>query len=242
MDQAGLLFSLADVRCEHCQTKFRLQDFKSTHSLVCSSCGQSVEFFDKAGVPHLGFDPNLVRPSEAVHIRREGSIFIIEKRWLSKLSRLLVILAGLWNGVWITGFLGLKNGWIESLPFEYDSWILISMIGTGLALAFLALRSILNKTRIMVKNSKLVVSDSPLSWGNLMIFDIQDIQGTSLWRKDPKSDLPLFSFSVNLHLKDGRTVRLCRAQNCNEAAYIEKTLEEILIIEKTPRVVDPLVS
>jgi hypothetical protein len=241
MGLSDFLFSLADVRCEQCQKKFKLLNIKDNEVLVCDACGATKPIAKRGDVPHIEFDRSLVKPSASVNIERRGSIFILEKRWLSRTAKALMVIAGIWNVAWISAFFAVREGY---LPFELlqDPIAKKAIIIAGLGLVIFALRAGLNRTRIMIKNSKMVVSTSPIHWGSLAVYDVHQIAGMKLWQNHPKTGQPAFSFRVDMTLKDGRTVTLCPANDSNEAAYIEKTLEEFLTIEQTPIIVDPLVS
>ncbi len=241
MSFAGFLFSLANVQCEQCQKKLKLENIKHNAVLECDSCGHSKPIEKRGQFPHIEFDKNLVRPADSVNIERRGSILIIEKKWFSKKSKILLGLAALWNLPLLMMMAAPWSGLFPADSFHFEITEKALMGGIGLGLGLWALRHSLNRTRIMIKNSKMVVSTSPLDWKNLEIYDIGQIANVKLW-DNRKSGGPAFSFRVDLTMKDGTTVTLCPAEDCNEAVYIEKTLEEFLAIEQTPVVVDPLVS
>lgn len=242
MSFAGLLFSLANVRCEQCQKKFRLKDLKDNEFLVCEACGIAKPIVQRGDAPAIDYDKSLIKPTPAVNIERKGSIFILEKRWLSRHSKFVLFLAFVWNAAWISSLWAIRHGYLPADTFQMDPLQKNLVILSGLILLMWALRSSLNRTRIMIKNKKMVVSTSPIHFGNLAIYDITQISGMKLWQQNKKTGQPSFNFRVDMTLKDGRTVTLCPAQDSNEAAYIEKTLEEFLAIELTPIVADPLVS
>lgn len=241
MGLAGFLFSLADVRCEHCQHKFKIQDIQEDEFLHCSACGISKPIAKRGEKKHIDLDKSLVRPSPSVQVQREGSIFIIEKKWVSKFSKFAMTVAALWNVLWISAFWASGKGYFSADLIGLDLLTKEVLVLSGLGLTLWALRASLNRTRIMIKNHKMVVSTSPFHWGSLEVYDINQIEGIRLWTEDPKTGKPTFGFRVEMTLKDGRVVNLCPAMDSNEAAYIEKTLEEILLIEQTPIIVDPLV-
>lgn len=235
-------FSLAEVRCEHCLKKFKLRDIQINDVITCSSCGHSNPIVQRDKVTLIEFDRDLVRPTSSVQIQRQGSVFIIEKKWSSRSSKLLVGLALLWNLGWMGILWASRNYYLPPDLLTLNSLSKNLLVFGGLILVLWAFRSSFNRTRILIKNRKLIVSTSPLDWKSLLIIPIDQIKELKFWKDNPKSGLPSFRFSVDLELIDGRTLKLCPARDCNEAAYIEKTLEEFLRIERAPIIVDPLVA
>ena len=78
MSMNHILFRMANVRCEKCQTQFRIVDF-SEKGLTCSSCGLTKAIERIGEAPSITFDKSLVKPAKTVSIERIGSTFIIEK-------------------------------------------------------------------------------------------------------------------------------------------------------------------
>jgi hypothetical protein len=233
MKFAGLLFRLADVRCEQCQVQLKLEDVNAGVAMVCSACKHEMPILVRGeNTAHISFDKNLVMPSEEVVLQREGSISILHKHWRSKYSKFIIALAFLWNLGCGAGFYGLySNRHHEDILMQGVGLALLCLL--GFALLYRGLQELLNKTTIMLKNDKLVVGTSPIFWGPVKIYRTDEIASLTVWRMDPEINegRPRFSFGVDLHTKDGRLEKLCPASNLNEAIYIEKTLEELLHIE-----------
>ncbi len=235
MKFAGLLFQLADVRCEQCQVQLKLEDVNAGQAMICHACKHEMPILSRGeNTAHISFDKNLVKPSEHVVLQREGSISILHKHWRSKYTKYLVATAFLWNLACGAGLY-----WIYSLHHhEHEEIIgramalgILSLI--GFALFYRALQELFNVTTIMLKNDKVVVGTSPIYWGSMKVYRTDEISSFTVWRMDPAKNegRPRFAFGVDLHTKDGRLEKLCPASDLNEAIYIEKTFEELLHIE-----------
>lgn len=220
---ASYLFHLANVCCEKCLTKLKLQDIKAREALICSSCGHAMPLSET----QLAFDKSLVRPSPQVSIQREASIFRIEKKWFSKSSKYIIgtslILSFSLAGVIWYGVTSPAKGLILFLP-------------AAVLLIYRSAQEIFNTTTILIKSNKLVVGTSPLSLTPVKIYQTSDIEKFTLWRPHllgKQQGHPIFAFGVDIKLKNGSTHKLCPAADLNEAIYIEKTIEEFLSIEDT---------
>jgi len=245
MPIANYLFNLANVCCEKCQTQLKLKDFKDhkedKKALICGSCGHAIPLDLEEGL-RLVFDKSLARPSPQVFIQREASIFRIEKKWHSKNSKYIVLACLFWN-------LGLASlTWLFLFHLDSNSeWRLLYLSGLtvsalmGLRLLYRCLQEFFNTTMILIKNNKLVIGTLPLSTAPVKIYKVADIQRFTLWRPHligKQHGHPVFTFGVDVQLKNGKVEKLCPASDLNEAIYIEKTIEEFLSIEEAP-VVDP---
>jgi hypothetical protein len=237
----SLLFKWADVHCEQCQKKFKPEDFHAGEVLVCSSCSHQMPIQIRSdNAAHIEFDKNLVPPSDQVHLQRQGSISIIEKRWRSKRTKWIASLAFLWNLLWISGSLALYfSGWEPSDTIVLQALVPILI---GLWLFKRSLQGLLNTTTIMIKDDKVVVGTAPIAWGPVRIYHRDEIASFSIWKIQKKNDKShlVFSFGVDLNTTDGRHEKICLAGDVNEAIYIEKTIEELLAVEDgRTAVVDP---
>jgi len=234
MSLSGLLFNLADVRCEHCQKKLKWNDVNANVAMVCHSCKHEMPIQARSeNTAHISFDKNLVRPSEYVELQREGSISILKKQWRSKNSKYVIMGASLYQVLW----------WIAAIATYFHRQsdetavrigLLVLFGGIGLVIFYRLLQELLNTTTVMLKNDKVVVGTGPIYLGGGMkIYRADEILSFTVWKMDPEKHQgrPQFSFGVDLHTKDGRLERLCPASNLNEAIYIEKTIEELLHIE-----------
>jgi hypothetical protein len=233
MKFAGLLFRLANVRCEQCQAQLKLEDVNAGAAMVCSACEHEMPILVRGeNTAHISFDKNLVKPSEEVVLQREGSISILHKHWRSKYSKYVISFAFLWNlGCGAAIYWIYSNRHDEETLLRSGATAFLCLL--GFAILYRGLQELLNKTTIMLKNDKLVVGTSPIFWGAVKIYRTDEIASLTVWRMDPdiNEGRPRFSFGVDLHTKDGRLEKLCPASDLNEAIYIEKTLEELLHIE-----------
>ncbi len=234
MSLSGLLFNLADVRCEKCQAKLKWEDINASVALVCASCKHEMPIQARSeNTAHISFDKNLARPSEYVELQREGSISILKKRWRSKNSKYIIVASAIYEAIWWAGaLLTYLNRHSDATSFRIGLLLLFG--GIGLVLFYRLLQEILNTTTIMLKNDKVVVGTGPIYWGGgVKIYRADEIASFTVWRMSPdkQGGRPRFSFGVDLHTKDGRLEKLCPASDLNEAIYIEKTFEELLHIE-----------
>ncbi len=236
MNFGSLLFRLANVRCEQCQTQLQMADAKAGSALICPSCQHQMPIEMRGeNTAHVQFNKDLVPASEEVTLQREGSISIIEKRWRSKYSKYLIGLALLCDSLWIAAAMWT---YINRHDFETPERVVaLAIFGLfTLVVFYRALQQLLNTTTIMLKNDKVVVGTAPISWGRVKVYRTDEIASFTVWKINPKKSEapPQFSFGVDLHTTDGRLEKLCPANDLTEALYIEKTIEELLHIETTP--------
>lgn len=235
MPVASYLFKLANICCEKCQAQLKLKDFKDQEALVCSSCGHVMPLQKNEGI-RLELDKSLARPSEQVKILREASIFRIEKKWFSKKSKYIIGLTVAWNASLA------YSAWLSLAEASSLKWVLISSFAfsgiLGLGLVYRSAQEIFNITTILIKNNKLVVATMPISTAPVKVYQVADIQRFTLWKPHlgKQHGHPIFTFGVDVSLKNGNVEKLCPASDLNEALYIEKTIEEFLSIEDAPQV------
>lgn len=230
MGFGDLLFKLADVHCEQCQTQLKLGDVNAGIAMVCSSCKHEMPIQTLSeNTAAIHFDKNLIRPSEHVSLQREGSIFSIEKKWRTKFTRVLTAVALIWNALILVGSWQALHG--GGNLFLNSMLIMFGFV--GLVILYRTLQELFNTTTIMLKNDKLVVGTAPLYWGGMKIYRTDEIASFTVWRMNSEQNQgrPRFAFGVDLHTKDGRLEKMCPANDLNEAIYIEKTIEELLHIE-----------
>jgi hypothetical protein len=242
MGLAGFIFRLADARCEHCDKPFQLRNLQEAESITCDHCGHSHKILGSEEDVSIEYDPTLIKPIDSIRIERTDLMFLIEKRWYSKKARSLLFFAGLWNLIWLSAFAGLMSGEINRSQIPLPTQGQLTFIWIGFALLLWAFRGALNRTELMIKNSKLAVRTVPIDFKPMAIYEVSQIEKIKIWRGHKKTGRPVFRFALDMKLKNGETVRLCPAHDVNEAIYLAKTLEEFLSIEQTPLVVDPLVS
>jgi hypothetical protein len=69
------------------------------------------------------------------------------------------------------------------------------------------------------------------------VINVADIANLSLERIEggQQNDRKVFKHFVNIQLKNGNIIRLCKVQDMNEGMYVEKLLEDKLGLKDDPK-------
>lgn len=100
----------------------------------------------------------------------------------------------------------------------------------GLWWIYTALCELFNTTTILLKDDKVTFWTKPFSLSTRKAVDVADIANFSLERAKNGTDngRKVFKHYVSIKLKNGNLIRLCKVRDMNEAAYVEKLLEDKL--------------
>ncbi len=215
--------------------------FDEQGNFQCPFCSHKIPIKVQNEIPGYAFRLDHIMANDSVRLQREESISILEKKWRWK------------TGVQWLSLSAVSFMVILSIAFSQDAklsqWsaifvglFLLSLI-LFLVSTFLFLQRALNSTRIMMKKDRLVIAQMPLSFSSLQVILFDDILGYEFWKNRSENSPLNFTFSFNIKLKDGKSVKVAPCSELSEALYLEKTLLELILIEKTaPPPVDEYVQ
>lgn len=143
----------------------------------------------------------------------------------------------MWNG--IIGLVGymlffVKGGRVQN---EAIGYLMVGLFGLiGVRLAYSALCEFFNTTTILLKSNKIAFWTKPFSMNSGQIVNGADIANLSLERIEGgrQNRRKIFKHFVNIQLKNGDLIHLCKVQDMNEGIYVEKLLEDKLGLKDDP--------
>jgi hypothetical protein len=231
--------------CESCRKSLTRDKisvvFTEQGFFSCPNCRHQLSIKTQNEIPFYAFNLDSIMAVDSIRLEREGGISILEKKWGWKSARVHLIM---W--LFLGALLALS---IANFSLQFSTWplemviIFLILLMAFIFFSFRFLQSALNVTKIMMKKDRLVVATLPLSFSSLHVILFDDILGFEYWKKVGDS-LPLqFLFKFKIRLKDGRSLNLAPVANISEALYLEKTLMELILIERTaPPPVDEFVN
>lgn len=97
----------------------------------------------------------------------------------------------------------------------------------ALWLTYSALCEIFNTTNILFHGNRIQFSTSPFSFQGTQAINVPDIQNFFLERivSGRQNRQRVFEHFVNVQLRNGNSIRVCKVQDMNEAIFVEKLLE-----------------
>lgn len=226
----------AKFRCDNCQKDLGGEDvlLKSSESgeIVCPACSHrhEIRLLDE-NHPFYGFDHQAVQACETVHLMREESISIVEKKWKNKF---IYVWSALSLGIFLimAGFAYIQWSQFANLGFEVLA--AIAILGFALlATLFKFLQFWLNHTKLMLKRDRLVIGHLPISFLNYQVVMFENIKGFSMWKRLGQVGPLSFRFGLFLVTKDEKEIFISPCSEISEALYLEKTLLELIQIEQT---------
>lgn len=221
--------------CENCQQKLTSkairQSFNEIGFFVCPHCQHSIKKELLSSFWRYGFNLENVMAEDAVGVKRQDGLSIIELKWHWK--------SGIrWLAICSMAFLCLSSI-LATAGFRFTMMSRDQYIGSALLLIVIflsglrSLQFILNRSRIVMKKDRMVVVTEPLSMTNLQVVLFSDIQCFDYWKYLTEKSPLSFSFRFYVNKKDGSRVLLTPVTQISEALYLEKTLLELIQVEKT---------
>lgn len=240
MGIGNFLLKLANVRCPNCSYQLKMRDLQRAQlsgMFQCPKCQHAIaNKANDSSIPSKLEKSNVVATRQ-VKVTTRGSEFRVEIKWLSRSSGFIISFALVWNsiiGLISYIFFFAKVGRIQNGPI---SFLVMGLFGlAGLQLIYLALCEIFNTTRILVKANKIAFWTKPFSMNATQVINVADIVNFSLERRDggKQNSRRVFKHFVNIQLRNGNSIPLCRVQNMNEGMYVEKLLESKLGLVDDP--------
>lgn len=115
---------------------------------------------------------------------------------------------------------------IELNPMIYAAYF--AFLLTNQLIPYALLSSRVNHYHITVRTTKLGYWQSPFSFFGGKIVNTFDILNFSLEKQNAQLENHQSKFTILMHLKNGKVLKICQTHNLQEALYIEKILEDHL--------------
>ncbi len=228
-------FKLSSLRCPFCNYKFQVQDFELSSNpeiLICPKCSKLVYNELLQNYISGSFDKTKINPSPRVKVSEVDNKFIVVVKpgradyfqW-SPVVIFFFFTALVLSYLFISLFFA-----NQKTPAE--AYILIFVILLFcLTVTLLTIRYALNWTVISVDSEKITISGKPIPPFSCPTYRRSNIANFSIAKQvikmsgDINNTIRTF---VNINLKDGSCEKLLTVYDLNEAAYIEKLLEDRL--------------
>lgn len=168
------------------------------------------------------------KPS-SIHIVENEERLILERRWFNLSSLGVIIFAVVWN---IFLILYARQS-MQTAADPEEMFLLIPLGIVGVIVAYLAVASALNRTRITVDPQMLTVSHTPLPWRSKAVERdaIQQIV-VNRYNSGGTQNQRRTTYAILAQLRDGKQKRLVGDMpNSAEALYIKKALHQYLSID-----------
>ena len=261
MSLADWILKLAQTKCTSCSHQFTGEDLKKAESqikagvLVCPKCQVLVKSgafgvgnnfshgpsFDKSSlglnskISHtLGYDGSL---NFEIPWRNWGTNFFLlfGTFWCS--------IVGLILYVTINADRIKVNGSYTSDKTEVYVFLSVFVL-IGLGTLGAGLLGLINKTYLVVNRAHLSYTHGPLWFSEVKFFKTQDIANLSTRRSKTGevNKRPVYTHVVDINLKDGSAIKLCRVGTPNDAVYIEKQVEKFLGLKDNETLDQPWAS
>lgn len=234
----NLILTLAGARCTSCDYQLVREDLDNadpTTELKCPKCQGKLRLNSPLVPAKLDKSNVAGTPTSQVKVTQQGSDFRLDIKWLSYNSRIIskafVFIITFGVLIYIVFF---KT---QDRDLGLIFFLLIVALA-GLWSAYSAICDIFNTTTILLKNNQLEFYTKPFSLKKKQVVNTIDIVNFSLEKfsvLDDESSKPItFDYFVNINLKNGNLIRLCKVQDLNEGAYVEKLLENKLGLKDDP--------
>lgn len=168
-----------------------------------------------------------------IQIVEEGrQRLIMERRWLSFRSLGILIFATIWNV-----FLVFYTLQVQRAEDPSEAFLLIPLSIVGLIAVYLALATLLNRTRFTVDMERITVTHAPLPWKRKSVerSAIQQILANEFQTGGASAGSRRLTYAVSALLHDGTQKRLAGdLKNGAEALFIRQTLNRHLNIDRPP--------
>lgn len=221
--------------CESCHKLVGVRHFdhcfNESGDFVCPFCRHTVSGRIREGLRSYNFNIDQIQPSDSVQLQREESISIIEKKWQARAGWVYYLLGSVSFGLLLL--------WSMNQTLRVTDLSGNTLVGMGILLIislifwYRSLQFMLNASRIMMKKDRLVVAQMPLSFSSLAVIPLDEIGSFSFWRNAAEKEPLQFSFRFEAIMKNGKKYFLAPCRNLAEALYLEKSLIELILIEKT---------
>lgn len=256
MSIGNFILKMAGLNCSACKYQLTSEDMVRAQSqmqagvLVCPKCQGLVKSFTAFGSNARYDKSNITRSSILTYEHNQSGSQSFEVPWRSQMTTFMLFFSLLWNG--IIGFisysalsgLGLH---INNVHTTDKTEILASLsifivIGAGLFL--IGLLGFINKRYILVNKFQISYTDGPLWLSGIKVFKTNNIANLSIRRKHGGkiNGRSVYSHIVDVHLKDGSTLKLCSTKNAKDAVFIEQQIEKYLGLKDQPELDKPQAS
>ncbi len=224
---------LIELGCKNCGASLRPENLSMQLLIArCPHCDAVFAIADPSRSASAGSE----RPREPVAMPRQfevldqGYWLEIRRRWFTPIMFFLAFFCVFWNGFMVVWHaIALSTGmWLMSL-----FGLLHTAVGIGLVYATVA--GFVNQTVIRVGQGTLTVHHGPLPWfGNKSVpsHAIQQLYCKEHVQRSRESDS--VTYSVEMILDNGRETLVKGLDKCEQAIFIEQTLERFLKIEDKP--------
>jgi hypothetical protein len=237
----NFLLKLPAAKCPSCNFQLRLEHIKAMRSkseYQCPQCQHPIPTRADGPPLPIQIDKANAVATPQVKVTHRGDEFRVDIRWLSKSSFLTISFAVMWNAIiWLMGstLLTAEAGEVRNATLGYAAVGSFGLL--GLWLVYLALCEVFNTTTILVKSDKIAFWTKPIAMSGPQVIDVSAINNLSLERvvEGHKNNRRSFKHFINIQLKNGDLVQLCKVQNMNEGLYVEKILEEKLGLKDNPK-------
>lgn len=261
MSVTDWILKLVQTKCSSCSHQFTGEDLKRAESqikagvLVCPKCQVLVKSgaFGIGNQFHHGpaFDKSsLGLSSKIAHtLGYDGSINF-EIPWRNSGTTFFFFFGFFWCS--IVSFILYATVQADRIKVNgvYTSdktqvYVFLSVfVVIGIATLGAGILGFINKTYLVVNRSHLSYTHGPLWLSDVKFFKTQDIANLST-RRSKSGEVnkrPVYTHVVDINLKDGTAVKLCRVSTPNDAVFIEKQVEKFLGIKDNESLDQPWAS
>jgi hypothetical protein len=182
------------------------------------------------------FQKPVIKEAKRVSCHREGSALVITRSWYqSGLFGFLLLFGGIFFGVSLAIMTPLYLDFFKEGKFHFAMLFPHPFIGIGAL--YYASCVLVNKTRIVVDGREVKANHGPLPWFGSKSIARHEIESISLkeYTSYTKNNVPVFSFSIEIHKKGGAVLTLLKGiSEKQQALYIEQNLESFMGLADKP--------
>ena len=154
----------------------------------------------------------------------------IQFRWFSRAAVLLVAFTMLWNGLMLSSAWRTTGGFTQ--PEKLLSALLTPPDVIGLALIYVCVAMLINRTTIRLEHGSLTVRVGPLWWPGRRTLDASDIR--ELYVLEHHGNRGVRSYRLFASRRGKPDVRVLTFNEAKEARFVELRLEQSLGIGHRP--------
>lgn len=159
-----------------------------------------------------------------------GPDLSIRWRWFRASSLFLIPFALFWNGILVTMAAGVSEGFRH--PERLLVGLVVPHVWVGVGLAYACVANLLNSTTITSRFGRLTVKVGPLPWRGNRAFDANDL--SQLFVVERRGNRGATTFDVCAVTRDGRRQQLVNLPQPDQAAFVERRVEQALGVVDRP--------